>query len=109
MSVAIWDYIFVGGGLAGSVVSSRLSQSLPQANILIIEAGPNANDDPNILYRNTTIPEEYFWRVPTTPQARLNGRSIQIPVGHALGGGTVVNGGTCPLPYSIMAFLGLRR
>jgi choline dehydrogenase-like flavoprotein len=93
MSVALWDYIVVGGGLGGSVVSSRLLEYQPEAKILIVEAGPNVNDNQDILYPNGTIPGELTWRVPTTPQERLNDRSVNIAIGHALGGGTAINGG----------------
>lgn len=36
-----FDYLIVGGGTAGCVVASRLSQYLPHKKILLIEAGPS--------------------------------------------------------------------
>ncbi|KAL8816603.1 MAG: hypothetical protein Q9191_008301 [Dirinaria sp. TL-2023a] len=36
-----FDYLIVGGGTAGCVVASRLSEYLPQKKILLIEAGPS--------------------------------------------------------------------
>jgi choline dehydrogenase len=89
----LWDYIVVGGGLAGSTLSSRLLQYQPEANILIVEAGRNVNNNPDIQFRNGSTPGYLFWNIPTTPQRFLNDRSVTIAVGTALGGGTAVNGG----------------
>ena len=39
--VDAFDYLIVGGGTAGCVIASRLSEYLPQKRILLIEAGPS--------------------------------------------------------------------
>lgn len=36
-----FDYLIVGGGTAGCVIASRLSEYLLQKKILLIEAGPS--------------------------------------------------------------------
>ncbi|KAI0098511.1 alcohol oxidase [Nemania sp. FL0031] len=90
-----WDYIFVGGGLAASVVSSRLSQLDSGLKILVIEAGPNANNESNIVWPNSTnlIGGDFDWKDSTVSQHRLDGRKVPLATGKALGGGTVINGG----------------
>ncbi|KAF2963422.1 hypothetical protein GQX73_g10141 [Xylaria multiplex] len=91
----IWDYIFIGGGLAASVVSSRLSQLDSSLKILVIEAGPNANNESNIVWPNSTnlIGGDFDWKDSTVSQRHLNGRNVSLATGKALGGGTVINGG----------------
>ena len=92
----LWDYIFVGGGLSASVVSSRLFRLDPSLKILVVEAGPNANYDPDIVYPNSTnlFGGTYDWKYETVPQAHLDGRNVSLPCGKALGGGTAINSGT---------------
>lgn len=43
-----FDYIIVGGGTAGVVIASRLTQYLPTARIALIEVGPNAVHHPKV-------------------------------------------------------------
>ncbi|KAL7917696.1 GMC oxidoreductase [Trichoderma austrokoningii] len=94
-SAMLWDYIFVGGGLSASVVSNRLHHYDPSLKILVIEAGGNANNDPSVVYPNSTnlIGGEYDWKYQTVPQVNLDNRQIDLPCGKALGGGTVINSG----------------
>lgn len=95
LATDIWDYIVVGGGLAGSVVSNRLLALNSDAKILVIEAGPDAGDRSDILYANSTnlIGGDFDWNYNSIAQESLNERKIQSAAGKALGGGSVIN--TC--------------
>ncbi|OHX00320.1 GMC oxidoreductase [Colletotrichum incanum] len=90
----IWDYIVVGAGIAGSVVSNRLHEKNPDLRILLIEAGPNTHGIENIdlLDNDPEIARRHTWEFSSIPQVHLNNRKIASPVGKGLGGGTIING-----------------
>ncbi|KAF9887526.1 hypothetical protein FE257_010104 [Aspergillus nanangensis] len=90
----MFDYIVVGGGIGGSVVSHRLHQSDPSLKILLVEAGPDVSGNTQIPYSNYTpylVGSQWDWGYYTEPQAALNGRRINNPAGKCLGGGTALN------------------
>ncbi|KAI0474343.1 putative GMC oxidoreductase [Xylaria cf. heliscus] len=88
-----WDYIFVGGGLSASVVAHRLYERDHQLKILVVEAGPDADNDADIVYPNSTdlIGGDFDWKYITVNQTNLDDRPVDYPAGKALGGGTVIN------------------
>ncbi|KAH9904817.1 putative glucose dehydrogenase [Xylariomycetidae sp. FL2044] len=94
-STIFWDHILVGGGLSASVVTHRLIQRHPEIKILVIEAGPNANNRSDIVWPTSTnlIGGDFDWNYTTVPQTSLDGRKVGMPSGKALGGGTVINTG----------------
>ncbi|SPN98643.1 related to alcohol oxidase [Cephalotrichum gorgonifer] len=89
-----YDYVIVGGGTAGIALATRLSLGLPDADILVIEAGPAALDEIRINapgMRGSTLGSVYDWNYTTTPQESINGRVIDVNRGHVLGGSSALN------------------
>lgn len=73
-----FDYIIVGGGVAGCVLASRLSGSLPDRSILLIEAGPDdANDrvapSMGVFLSDTN---DIQWNHHSIPQKGLDGNIV---------------------------------
>ncbi|KAI0339212.1 aryl-alcohol oxidase-like protein [Trametopsis cervina] len=92
-SGASYDFVIVGGGTAGSVLASRLSE-IPSVKVLVIEAGasPDGNLATEVPFLGTSLPGSSIdWNYTTTPQPGLNGRSIELARGKVLGGSSVMN------------------
>ncbi|KAG5644240.1 hypothetical protein DXG03_008835 [Asterophora parasitica] len=66
----IFSYVVIGGGTAGITVASRLSED-SGISVLVIEAGPNAQNDPIVNDPGQSIPvtKVYDWGYKTTAQA----------------------------------------
>ena len=92
-----YDYIIVGGGLAGCVVASRLHQGDPSKSILLVERGPDEQKHPLITnpVAAPLIPlaTELVSKYDTVPQAGLAHRSILTLAGNILSGSSAVNYG----------------
>jgi choline dehydrogenase len=90
-----WDYVVIGAGAAGCVIAGRLSQTMPDARIALIEAGGER------LGLTTKIPGTAFvastfarrnWNFETEPVPALNGRTLRWFQGRILGGSSSING-----------------
>src|SRR3989442_2575805 len=87
-----FDYVVVGGGSAGCVVASRLSED-PRVSVCLLEAG---GPDSNVLIHAPVgaaviLPTKISnWAFETGPQKGLNGRPGYQPRGKTLGGSSSV-------------------
>lgn len=92
-----YDYIIIGGGVAGCALAARLAEKDSSLKILLIEAGANAAAHPL-----TSTPLACFgahfsdldWAYTTVPQKHLNERKSYLGAGKALGGGSATNYGS---------------
>jgi choline dehydrogenase-like flavoprotein len=89
-----FDYIVLGGGTAGLVIASRLSED-PGISVAVVEAGDFERNNPNVtnattigLGKNTRID----WQYDTVPQAFADNATIIWSAGKGLGGSTLING-----------------
>ena len=89
-----WDYIVVGGGSAGCVVASRLSED-PARRVLLLDAGRN---DRHLYTRVPAGQMKAFprpdmnWLYLSEPDPSRDNRVDIWPAGKIIGGGSAING-----------------
>ncbi|KAF9437231.1 hypothetical protein BGZ76_001574, partial [Entomortierella beljakovae] len=89
-----YDYVILGGGTAGCVLASRLSED-PNISVLVIEAGEDMDNSTSVkmpMGIATLHHSKHDWLLKTVPQTHANGREIVQTRGRLLGGCSSLNG-----------------
>ncbi|KAH9204045.1 alcohol oxidase [Leptodontidium sp. 2 PMI_412] len=90
------DIIVTGGGASGGVVAGRLAKAHPHLSVLLIEAGSDNRDNPNVTFPSLfvtnldpsfKIHKFYDSKMRTV----LGNRPIPVMASHILGGGSSIN------------------
>lgn len=92
---AVYDFVIIGGGSAGAVVASRLSE-IPDWKVLLLEAGPDENEITDVPSLSAYLQlTKLDWQYKTEPTGRaclaMKGARCNWPRGKVLGGSSVLN------------------
>jgi len=82
-----YDYVIIGGGTAGLVVASRLSED-PSTSVLVLEAGADLTADPRVnipIFYAALIGSDADWKFHSSPQVRnvyvsIKGVGLPMPL-----------------------------
>ena len=89
-----FDYIIVGAGSAGSVLTNRLSEDAA-VSVLVIEAGPLDHHLMIHMPSGFAYPmanPRYTWMYESEPEPGMDNRRIHCPRGKTIGGSSSING-----------------
>ena len=92
---SVFDYVVVGGGLAGCAVAARLSEN-PGARVVLIEAGDENRYEQSYYSTGAHAmwETEANWAFKTVPQPALNNAEVAQPRGKVIGGSAAINIGS---------------
>ncbi|KAI1318211.1 hypothetical protein F5Y16DRAFT_406402 [Xylariaceae sp. FL0255] len=93
MAHQTYDFVIVGGGTAGLVIGSRLSED-PKLRVVIIESGEDQTKKPEALTPGmwmTLANGEMDWAFDMIPQKHIEDPTTTFPQGRALGGSSTIN------------------
>ncbi|KAF5669941.1 alcohol oxidase [Fusarium heterosporum] len=94
MASVTYNYIIVGGGLSGCVLASRIREYDDTAKILLIEAGKDTRERPDVHNMQVlNLGGDLDWQYQSEPVAGLSGRRVTLNSGKGLGGSSAINSG----------------
>ncbi|RPD59568.1 GMC oxidoreductase [Lentinus tigrinus ALCF2SS1-6] len=88
-----YDVVIVGGGTAGCVLASRISED-PKIRVLLLEAGPSSIANPFAIVPasySKLMHTQHDWDLQTTSQPNANSQARYWPRAKLLGGCTCMN------------------
>ncbi|KAJ6617578.1 GMC oxidoreductase-domain-containing protein [Mycena sp. CBHHK59/15] len=93
---AEYDLVFAGGGTAACITASRLAAAFPDLTILVLESGPTTKDkmehiQPGQFITHLAPTSKTMQFYTAKPSEYLAGRSLVVPSGRCIGGGSSVN------------------
>jgi choline dehydrogenase len=93
--MALYDYIVIGAGSAGSVAAARLAEDT-DAKVLLLEAGTRNRSILVSMPAGVAVTSlnkgPQNWLFETEPEPFLDGRRLVCPRGKGLGGSSAING-----------------
>jgi choline dehydrogenase len=90
-----FDYVIVGGGLAGCAVAARLSER-PDVRVALVEAGKENLYEQSYYATgaHAMFETDANWGFETTPRTALDGARVPQPRGKVVGGSAAINIGS---------------
>src|SRR5882724_3130134 len=87
-----FDFIVCGSGSSGSVVARRLAEN-GDVRVLLIEAGgrDDTDDVRDAAKALANLGSQRDWGYEMTANPHIDGRSLTLPAGKVLGGGSSMN------------------